>query len=223
MPLPPDVECSLDSGSKGGTDNGNGNGNGNDVRNSGLVKITDPDVKVTLPILKYGYRTTRASWEELVRTIEVEYDIPKLARSRAQQHDYEVFRYHMKRQYRSTLDYMLISKFGFDAVAVDDGNRRQRWKTARPRSEGAPGDLRRVILVENDFPYFVEESIVHYVLWKLDEEITPREISEARERLQSEPVKALELLQWVNPPYLKSIPEIDHVHFLCRLEPTGKS
>ena len=226
MLLSPGVEYSSDKRNTDGMDNGNGSGNG--MPNSGLVKITNPDVKVTLPVLKYGYRTTKASWEELIRIIEVEYDIPKLSRSRAQQHDYEVFRYHMKKQYRSTLDFILISKFGFDAVADGDGdgdgdnNCQQRWK-ADPCLEDVPKNPQRIILVENDFPYFIEENIVHYVLWKLKEKITPQEISEARERLQSEPVEALELLEWVNPPYLKSIPEIDHVHFLCRLGANRKT
>ena len=206
------------------------NGDDNEMGNYGLVTITDPDVQVTLPILKYGYRTTKASWEELVRIIDVENNIFKLSRSPAQQHDYEVFRYHLKQQYRSVLDYILISKFGFDAVAVNEDNNNnnnnqihQQRLMANPCLEDVPNSPKQIILVENDFPYCVEEHIVHYVLWKLKEAITPQEISEARKRLQSDPIRALEILQWNNPPSVKSIPEIDHVHFLCLLQPKEKS
>lgn len=179
--------------------------------NERLVRITNPDVEVTLPVLQYGYRTTKATWEELVEIIEIECNVPKLSRSRAQQHDYEVFRYHMYQQYRSTLDYILISKFGFDGVV----EKNQKWMV-EPCLEDVTSP--KIILVENDFPYCVQDNIVHYVLWKLKEPIAPQEILEAREKLQqSKDINAKEILQWVNPPNLKSIPEIDHVHFLCLL------
>ena len=200
--------------------------NHNHNHNDKLVTITNPDVEVTLPNLKYGYRTTKASWNELVQIIQIEYDIPKLSRSRIQQHDYEVFRYHMKEQYSSSLDYILISKFGFDAVVpvpvvsshkeVDKNPNKinNKW-LAKPFLENV--DSSKILLIENDFPYYVEDNIVHYVLWKIKEPLTQQEILDAREELQTEKIKALDILQWVNPPNLKSIPEIDHVHFLCRL------
>ena len=186
-----------------------------------FVTITNPDVEVTLPELGYGYRTTKATWEELVRIIG-ENEIPKLTRSRKQQHLYEVFRFHMKAQYASTLDYILISKFGFAKVLSsspaaadkDGGGIQPRWKADPCLEDDAVGP--RLLLAENDFPYCIEDNVVHYVLWKLKEPIVPQEILDARETLQSDKIKALEILEWVNPPNLKSIPEIDHVHFLCR-------
>mmetsp|Transcript_5888 Transcript_5888/g.12789 ORF Transcript_5888/g.12789 Transcript_5888/m.12789 type:complete len:224 (+) Transcript_5888:72-743(+) len=218
----------------------NSGNNGSINGNNNLVTITNPHVDVILPKLKYGYRTTKATWDELVQIIEIEYDIPKMSRSRIQQHDYEVFRYHMKQQYRSSLDFILISKFGFDAVSPNVNNKdNPRDNTSNSSSNNnnsnsnsnksqpeqkwmahpclADIDNPKIILMENDFPYYLEDNIVHYVLWKIKEPITQQEIIDAREELQSEKIKALEILQWVNPPYLQSIPEIDHVHFLCRL------
>eukprot|EP00536_Pseudo-nitzschia_multiseries_P007720 jgi/Psemu1/324891/estExt_fgenesh1_pg.C_1840012 len=214
--------------------NGIGSSNDDDDDDDNqLVTITDPNVKVILPTLKYGYRTTKANWDELVQIIDVDNDIPRMSRSEAQQHEYEVFRYHMKQQYKSSVDFILISKFGFDAVlpSHDDlapntnhetksttesgsGSEEMKW-TAHPCLK----DVRtpKTILVKNDFPYCVEDNIVHYVLWKLKEPITQQEIVDARDELRSDKIKALEILQWVNSPSLKSIPEIDHVHFLCRL------
>ena len=213
MPMPIIVDNNTNS-STSDSDNANAN-------NERRVAITNPNVEVTLPVLQYGYRATKATWEELVEIIEIEGNIPKLSRSRAQQHDYEVFRYHMTQKYRSTLDYILISKFGFDALPEKgDNNTKHQTKW---RAEPCLNDVTtpRSILVENDFPYCVQDNIVHYVLWKLKEPITPHEILEARETLQSPSIenmiRAKEILQWVNPPNLKSIPEIDHVHFLCLL------
>ena len=176
-----------------------------------LVRITNPDVEVTLPVWDYGYRTTKMRWEDLVQIIEVEAIIPKLTRSLAQQHEYEVFRYHVKEQYASMVDYLLISKFDFEAIPAEAGKSK-----AHPCLQDSVDS--KIILIENDFPYFVEDHIVHYVLWKLKEPITPQEIEDARAELQSEKIGAVELLQWTNPPNIKSVPEIDHVHFLCKLK-----
>ena len=124
----------------------------------------------------------------------------------------------MKQKYRSTLDYILISKFGFDALPEKSDNKKHQTKwMAEPCLKDVTTPTS--ILVENDFPYCVQDNIVHYVLWKLKVPITPREILEARDELQSQSddIQAKKILQWVNPPNLKSIPEIDHVHFLCLL------
>lgn len=175
----------------------------------GRVVITEPDVAVTLPVLKYGYRTSKASWSELVQIINVERDIPKMSRSRHQQHEYEVFKHHMKKQYQSGNDFILISKFGFDSVRDhQDG----RWK-ATPQLN----DVResRTVLSLNDFPYFVDDdAVVHYVLWKIKDTISEQEIVDAETELRTN-LHAVDILHWINPRNLQSIPEIDHVHYLC--------
>jgi hypothetical protein len=168
------------------------------------------DIPVTLPVLEYGYRTTKLTWSELVHIINVERNIAKLSRSEQQQYDYEIFRYHLKQHYASSADYILISKFGFQAVSDGPDHRRRR---ATPRLEDI--EIPQKILVKNDFPYYVDDDVVHYVLWKTKERITKEEIREAREQLLGE-LKACDVLHWTNPPYLQSLPEIDHVHFICR-------
>lgn len=192
---------------------GNDNDENNDER---LVKITNPNVEVTLPVLKYGYRTTKATWEELVQILQVEKDLFKISRSKAQQHEYEVFRYHVKQQYASILDYILVSIFSFEAVPCETNGPKRR---AHPRLKDVVTP--KILLAENDYPYYLADNVVHFVLWKLKEPLLPQEIQSAREELLSGTKtkrKTLGILQWVNPPNLKSIPEIDHVHFLCKLE-----
>ena len=191
--------------------------NDNDRKNDEpLVTITNPNVEVTLPVLKYGFRTTKATWDELVQILEVEKDLLKISRSRAQQHEYEVFRYHCKQQYSSILDYILVSIFGFEAVPCEANPPKRR---AHPQLKDVMAPIIR--LAENDYPYYLADNVVHFVLWKLKEPLQPHEILKAREELLSGTKtkrKTLGILQWINPPNLKSIPEIDHVHFLCKLE-----
>eukprot|EP00980_Cylindrotheca_fusiformis_P024040 scaffold11443_cov116-Cylindrotheca_fusiformis.AAC.1 len=173
------------------------------------VIISSRDVPITLPNLKYGYRSEPFQWNELREIIEVEKDLAKLSRSETQQRDYEVFRHHLRLQYNSAIDYILISKLGFDRVQKNG-----LWH-AEPRLADF-GEVRKV-LVPNDFPYYMADGIVHYVLWKTKETVTAEDINEAREQLRTM-MKLDDILHWVNPPHLKSLPEIDHVHFLCLLD-----
>ncbi|OEU20865.1 hypothetical protein FRACYDRAFT_234497 [Fragilariopsis cylindrus CCMP1102] len=221
-----------------------------------LVTIINRNVidVTALPILKYGYRTRKASWKELVQIINIEKDIDKLSRSQLDQYNYEVFRYYMKKQYLSTVDYLLISKFNFSSIPVrinktddDDGegvgpeeeenttdnhdddsssssssNNENNFKLRA----GSTATDSSILLVPNDFPYYVEDNVVHYVLWKYNNSnannniptsITEKEINDAQRILERNPaINATEILYWSNPPHLKSIPEIDHVHFLCQ-------
>jgi hypothetical protein len=174
------------------------------------VIISSRDVPVSLPVLKYGYRNERMSWSELRDIIIVEKDLGKLSRNEADQREYEFFRYHLRNQYKSIVDYILISKFRFDKVRSNNG----LWK-AHPQLEDFHET--RKILIPNDFPYFTENRVVHYVLWKTKQEITKQDVVEARENLHSI-LDVEDSLHWVNPPHLKSLPEIDHVHFFCHLK-----
>jgi Protein of unknown function (DUF3605) len=177
----------------------------------GTVSITNPNITITLPTLRYGYRTTKVTWDELIsifQNLGVEQkNLAKMSRSRQQQYDYEVFRYHMKLQYTSSLDFLLISKFGMTAEKY-----KGKWKASQSLADmNAP--LTR--LVSNDFPYFVEDNIHHFILWKTKEPVSKDEIETVKNELRVDH-GAVDVLYWVNPPSLQSIPEIDHVHFLFR-------
>ena len=230
------------------TDNNNKVDDRVTIINRNVIDVT------ALPILKYGYRTRKASWNELVQIINIEKDIDKLSRSQLDQYNYEVFRYYMKKQYVSTVDYILISKFNFSSIPVrinktnDDGEGVGQEEEEENTTDNHDDDnsssssnennfkLRAgstaadssIILIPNDFPYYVEDNVVHYVLWKYNNStsnsnnniptsITEKEIEDAKRILEINPtINATEILHWINPPHLKSIPEIDHVHFLCK-------
>lgn len=96
--------------------------------------------------------------------------------------------------------------------------------------------VQRVVAL-NDFPYYFEAEIEHWCLWKLqgsgsdgvdleeEDGVTEKDIEWARHQLDLN--KGLtfgavenkgeieDMLYWVNPPHLKSIPGIDHAHIIC--------
>lgn len=164
----------------------------------------------TLPTLKYGFATSRFTWQDLKHIILEEKDLARLARSEKDQLEYQVFRHFVGLEYRSILDFLLITKFDFQTALIND-----KLQTAQTIKESG---VRRTMLVKNDFPYYTEEGIVHYVLWKTNDDITEQDIEDAKKKLVREK-GAVDTIHWINPPHLKSLPEIDHAHILCQFEP----
>lgn len=155
---------------------------------------------------EYGYRTVPFSWAELVQVITIEENVAKLSRNVDQQREYEIFRRGLSRQWASIYDYILCSKFGFQKQGTEGD-----W-VARPRLSDVSEVFRTLEM--NDFPYYMEDGISHYILWKTFKDITPQEIDDARKELLNKK-DVTDTLFWMNPPHLKSLPGIDHVHFLC--------
>ncbi len=167
-------------------------------------------LSIELPVLKYGYRKQPLTWEQLQTIILVENNLAKLSRSSDQQRDYEIFRCCLKQEYQSVLDYVLITKFGMEKIPGNDG-RCQAYPLLKDIAET------KIVLVPNDFPYFMDKGITHFILWKTRETVLPRDIEDAKKELGKR-MKVLDFLHWINPPHLQSLPDIDHVHILCRLE-----
>jgi len=96
------------------------------------------------------------------------------------------------------------------------------------------------VLLLNDFPYYIQDGIEHWCLWKLKEKVTEEDIRIAKDYLKhsgsavaadnsssgkgsaasdTDPHKnagvLVDTLHWINPPHLKSVPDIDHAHILC--------
>jgi hypothetical protein len=175
-----------------------------------LQDLRDQFRSIPLPKLQYGYQRTPLTWEQLQDIILVENNLAKLSRSSSQQREYEIFRFCLIHIYASALDYILISKFQFDKKRGEDG----RWQAVPSLQESTET---RQVLVLNDFPYFTEDGIVHHILWKLKGSILPVEIEEAKKNIQSQ-MNAVDSLHWINPPHLQSLPDIEHVHILSRLQ-----
>jgi Protein of unknown function (DUF3605) len=196
---------------------------------------------IRLPVLKYGYRTEPLAWDEIVAILTVsDPDLARMSRSVEQQREYEVYRRDLLRTWNSVLDHVLCSKF--PALFVPQKNKKKKSKTANSNAQDGnadhdddPDDLEdrwvahpslseigalgiaETVLVRNDFPYYMEDGIEHWVLWKVGGSCTDAEIEGAKMELSTRrDFGENNVLHWTNPPHLKSLPEIDHVHFLGR-------
>jgi hypothetical protein len=113
----------------------------------------------------------------------------------------------------------LHSKFGypkrFNATT-------ERWEAYPPTTtKTTTSSLQQqepttIVLVPNDFPYNVEAGIEHWVLWKLLGSIEEGEVDKAKADLENRMGDVLDMIHWENPPHLKSLPDIDHVHILVQ-------
>lgn len=166
------------------------------------------EAPIELPVLEYGYRTQCMEWAELKDIILVQQDLAKLTRSVEQQTEYERFKRSLKQSWRSVLDHILSTKFGLERRVDAVSGLAYAYPPLSQVQE------QKFILVRNDFPYYTALNVDHYVLWKLHGECTMAEIQQAKHDIQSES-NVVDCLHWINPPHLKSLPDIDHVHILC--------
>jgi len=136
------------------------------------------------------------------------------SRSMEVQEQYVLHSREIKQEWQSINDYILYSKFGFDKV-YDSSN----------GSYAAHPSLKQVIsnnqietrLLLNEYPYYVDKHIEHWCLWKLGGKVSQEEIDSAVEELKNDATATAvqDVLTWVNPPHLQSVPDIDHAHLLC--------
>jgi hypothetical protein len=181
--------------------------------------------QIALPSLEYGYRATRLEWSELKDIILVEKNLAKLTRSVEQQTEYELFKRRLGQTWRSVLDYILCTKFQVEFERRVDAATGLGYAypplMMRPKVQQEEETVQKIV-VHNDFPYYMAENVQHDVLWKLHGICSDADIQQAKEQVQQELVDGggvvLDCLHWINPPHLKSLPDIDHVHILCLLQ-----
>mgnify|MGYP001803131559 CR=1 FL=1 len=165
---------------------------------------------VELPKLKYGYRTTPMTWDDLEKFIYVERDIHRLSRSESQQREYEQFKRRTLFEWKSMQDYVLCSILGVDSMM---GN---GVKLTNPDDLALKKDEGQFLLVKNDFPYSMSDGIRHYVLWKIGSDCNEDDYNRAKRQLAEQESGPLDFVAWENPPSLRSLPGIHHIHILCR-------
>uniref|UniRef100_A0A7S2GQS3 Uncharacterized protein n=1 Tax=Helicotheca tamesis TaxID=374047 RepID=A0A7S2GQS3_9STRA len=175
------------------------------------------------------FAKTPYAWDELVDIVERKQDLSLLARSVEQQRVYKAYRDALRREWKTVYDHILHSKFGFQKRIVssppqesgtlssdsaeynDIDPKNPLWEAFPPLEEVNSSQLS---LCRNDFPYYFEDGIEHWCLWKLGGSVTPEEIENAKQKLMNSK-DVVKTLHWINPPHLKSLPDIDHAHILC--------
>jgi hypothetical protein len=183
----------------------------NELSTQNLASSSLPiDARVQIPAHTRGYRILPFSWEELDRIIQADDDLSSLSRSVETQYDYEISKLLVMQVWYSVYDHILCSKFDFPSKLDPDSGLR------KSRTEDVGTAQSHRALLPNDFPYFVQEPIQHWVLWKFGDDVCNTEdVDWAKAELQERIGPVREFLHWINPPHLKSIPDIDHVHILC--------
>lgn len=172
--------------------------------------------EIILPEREYGYAKKPFTWPDLVEIIE-EPNLAKLSRSKEQQKDYIRYTRNMLKEWKTVYDHVLVSKFQLSKRLVpnpiEDGRNETLWEAYPPLSELS--EVKKVLCL-NDFPYFTDDGIEHWCLWKLCQDIEDEEVEDAKQELRQIHGHDVEFLCWRNPPHLKSLPEIDHYHILMR-------
>eukprot|EP00980_Cylindrotheca_fusiformis_P008649 scaffold1843_cov87-Cylindrotheca_fusiformis.AAC.5 len=168
-----------------------------------------------IPFREYGYRSTPFSWEELYQIIVREQNLARLSRSVPQEEAYQLSLQNLKKEWKSTKDFILHSKFQLP-YELDPETGKYHVSAQKGKNEEVEPILR---VVPNDFPYYCELGIQHWVLWKWgsNASITDEDIDYAKTQIKAKlgGNDAVEdMIYWENPPALKSLPEIAHVHFL---------
>ena len=193
----------------------------NDEISYSIVDDIEARKAIKLPELEYGYRTVPCSWDELVDILFHQKILAKLSRSVEQQYIYELHKQKVLLQWDSMKDYVLYTKFPNVFTRVEgnivDSSQPRRWKIDPPVESISTTHL---ALVKNDFPYYMEDNIEHWIIWKLGgDSINDLDFQNAkRELCMNHNMHEDDIIHWVNPIHLKSIPNIEHAHFLGRVK-----
>lgn len=144
------------------------------------------------------------SWK-FVRDCIKNGELSKLKRDKVTTDAYNAFAADTSLRYASTLDRILERVFGYVVVPRADG----KLVAQIPVPRGT-----RLVLRPNDFPYFLEKSLEHFVLWSEAGTLNQTTVNSAiAERFSSSRGKTL---HFVNPMHLRSVPGVFHVHIIAR-------
>jgi Protein of unknown function (DUF3605) len=172
-----------------------------------------------LPFRQHGYRSVPFSWQELQQIVVKDKDLSRLSRSVDTEERYARDRQSLLKEYETLYDHILYSKFQLPRTRHALSG---KWKvdttTAALSTDHPQFNNNDVALVKNDYPYFVQDGIEHWVLWKLHANITSDDVDQALSDLRSTYGKddIVDCIWWENPPSLKSLPDINHIHILVR-------
>lgn len=133
-------------------------------------------------------------------------NLHKLGRSPKQKHIYALFKQKITRDWSSVAHFILAKVFSLKTTREASDGKLVINSEALPQNS-----VKR--LVPNDFPYNVENNIGHFLLWKLNGDITEQDLDEAIVELRKHH-GLKRYTSWENPLHLKSIPEINHVHIV---------
>jgi hypothetical protein len=145
------------------------------------------------------------TWVRVKKIIE-KGELALLGRSDTQQQEYDAFREGLVHEWDSVGDFILHTKFGIGASINLQSSRKYSHRDEITSS--------RIVVGPNDFPYNFEPGICHVIVWKIGGDLTTEDINECIQQIKNSNAGLRDLAMYINPPALKSIPDVDHAHIL---------
>jgi hypothetical protein len=192
--------------------------------------FTHPINQITIPCCA-GIVTTPFTWEQIKDTLATG-DVHLLGRTAAQLDEYAAHKTTVLTQYCSVADYLLHTIFKYKcenvpvahaAAAAAAGTcsggsntcanvpalAATKLKAQKPNQPGC-----RIVWQPNNFPYYTTPEIEMHIIWCEAGHISEEDLQQivAVERPEAE----FEVQIFENPPHLKSVPELHHVHVISR-------
>jgi hypothetical protein len=145
------------------------------------------------------------SWDT-IKDIVDSGDLAPLGRSDTQQAVYDDFRSRLNSEWESVSDFVLATKFDIHAEINPSTG-----KKAARRDEICED---KIVMHRNDFPYHFESGVNHFLIWKIGSQLTAEDVENCVREIWNNTANVKDVITYVNPPHLKSIPDIDHAHIL---------
>lgn len=105
-------------------------------------------------------------------------------------------------------------------------NLRERLKKERTNPN------QRWVIRKNDYPYHLEKNLEHWIVWDLGDyshitgevrwEVMKKDYNYDKTRKKSTLHHTKGWLYWINPPQLRSVNDIPHIHLIKEKEITNK-
>ena len=182
-----------------------------------------------------GRCSRRLSWEEVVTLVRAN-RLEALGRLDFQLREYSVAKAAMQREYHSVVDRLRERRLGAPCRAIE-GRKKCDWGMEAAGGEGVAtaatrpplvrpyeevtsddGEVLRVCWYPNEFGYAIEGDVEHHLLWtdrllETDSRLFQRLLRRHR------PEAEWEAVVFINPPELRSIPDLHHIHIFSKRKP----
>lgn len=154
-------------------------------------------------------KRTTFTWEDLLLLEGPSFGTAVMAMGRTKEVSdaYASYKTDVLAVYASPTDAILHRRLGMEVQAGPEGK-----LVATVSDKG-------FLLRANDFPYAIEDGIDHFVLWRTSAG-GPITAAEARAELKSNSshygLEGSDIICFVNPPKLMSVPRVQHAHVFAR-------